>query len=340
MASDSKVHHKLTVQRNQNFQNLSIQLHKMTSKKQITEKNQPAITSFLQTKNNQKILEEKNTNNVDRFMNEKSESVFNSSNTGSELDSLCSQYAEKLKVQDVKLKHAMQLLKESAKVNLEKDLKIKMLKNQLKEKNLIFAAFETKIGEKNITFLRSVKSGEKNDSTFVYHLMQILYESCEDTLQNKSATGKKFKGVSKEPLSPEKKSLINSMLIERIANEKCDPESRIKKLNTHIKSAIKNINKKRRVDEKYEEISADLGSSTVPTTIQQTIYQENYAYGQFHENPSVFGEALTDLGPKMPIYHENYTYGQFYENRGMFIEPQSSPTISNESMTSKQYLNL
>lgn len=144
------------------------------------------------------------------------------------------------------LKHAKAALKQSASLCLEKDLRIKVLENKLKK-------FEEKKGSgdlyrmhashfkpNELQSIRSVRSGKRNDSTFVSKIVSVLYGGNSNILENKSVSGKKQNKRRKEASTPEKVSLILEMLKERITNEDDQDNigKRLKTLNTHLKNAI------------------------------------------------------------------------------------------------------
>lgn len=218
----------------------------MSSKKKPDSK-QTSISSFLTTKTKSLGNEVITDESVETFFNDKCAEVFEPT-IDNNLKELCSNYKEKLKVNELQLKHAKSLLKESMQLIFEKDLKLKSLECKLSEVSLnderqtFFKNFEKEIGSEDLDQLRKIKLGPQFDSTFVLSLMRILYRSNLSTLRTKSVTGRKFKGENRTPLTPKKK-LIESMMTERIEREnKNDAEKRIGKIGIHLKSAIWNIN--------------------------------------------------------------------------------------------------
>lgn len=175
----------------------------MSSK--TSEVRQVSIDSFLVKKTKKK---KKITDDVETFFNDKCAEAFQSSE--SNVEELCSNYKETLKFNEVQLKHAKKLLKESAKIILEKELLIKKLEEKIakpsndQRKKDLFKKFENKFDWIDLENLRSVKPGAKFDSTFVLNLVRLLYGSDLSKLKNKNVTGKIYKGERKDPLTPEK----------------------------------------------------------------------------------------------------------------------------------------
>lgn len=222
----------------------------MSSK--TSEVRQVSIDSFLvkKTKKKQKSLEDDQiTDDVETFFNDKCAEAFQSTESDSNVEELCSNYKETLKINEVQLKHAKKLLKESAKIILEKELLIKNLEEKIavpsndQRKKDLFKKFENKFDWIDLENLRSVKPGAKFDSTFVLNLVRLLYGSDLSKLKNKSVTGKIYKGERKDPLTPEKKSLITEIIKERISSEQDNTAAqRMKQISRHMRAAIYNIN--------------------------------------------------------------------------------------------------
>lgn len=148
------------------------------------------------------------------------------------------------------LKHAKSMLIEASKVNLRKDLTIHQLSKSenpadtnfaSSDEPILFSEFSANFSPAELKILRSVKGGPSNDSSFVNKLLTFLYKDI-DVLNYRSATGKKFNGIKKHPVTPIKKELIRIMLEKRIDAESCAKFSqRIGKLDLHIKNGIRNI---------------------------------------------------------------------------------------------------
>lgn len=149
---------------------------------------------------------------------------------------------------------AKALLRKSTSINMDKDVEIKMLtskKNREMKSDHLFEEFSSNFDKKELTTIRSVLPGQKNDSRFILNIMRFLYKGDERAkLQNRSAAGRKHNGEKKAELSFEKKSILKTMFEQRV-NDEC-PESiesidtkehsnRIKNLNKLIRSAIHNI---------------------------------------------------------------------------------------------------
>lgn len=164
-----------------------------------------------------------------------------------DIEYLCALYKEKLSVNEEKLKHAKMLLKETARVNLEKDIKINFLESKMKERlnqeKLQFQNFENTSNEDDLKKLRCIKLEPRFDSTFILNLLKMLYKSNLSKLKNKTVAGKAYMNKKAEQVSPEKKHLMEAMFLERILKAENDKHSvRLKKFNVHLKNAIRNTN--------------------------------------------------------------------------------------------------
>lgn len=111
--------------------------------------------------------------------------------------------------------------------------------------NALYRGFEQHFTEDEMKKIRSVNVGKPNDSTFVLCCCQSLYKDKLDVLAKKSATGRKYK-EKKEAISPQKKNMIQRMLLERITAEEDQDEAismRINRLNKLLLNAINNTRK-------------------------------------------------------------------------------------------------
>lgn len=104
---------------------------------------------------------------------------------------------------------------------------------------------------------RSIGPGFEKDSTFVYSILKSLYKNEPEKLENRSATGKKFKGKAKLEVTFEKKEIMQNMLIERVKAELCDRlgtnveyVKRVGRLNVLLRHAISNFVRKRKTGQK------------------------------------------------------------------------------------------
>lgn len=169
-----------------------------------------------------------------------------------EYQQICALECTKCKLANQKLKEAKVLLKKSSHVNLQKDLLIDKMRSESqsdanKFESSLYQAFETSFDAADLKAIRSVLPGPSKDSTFVNKIMSALYKGSEfNKLCKRSAAGRRYKGIEKSGITPEKKDLIEMMLHERIVAESKDcPENSAKKrtsgLNRFIRSAIHNI---------------------------------------------------------------------------------------------------
>lgn len=266
---------------------------------------QKSIGSFLIRKT--KPSQSEKITDVNEFFEKKCEEVFEKKRE-EDVEDLCTAYAEKLKVNEMQLKHAKSLLKESVKLNFEKDLKIKSLQEEVKQttnRQELFKDFENQIQPKDMENLRSIKPGPKADSSVVLSMMRILYRPNLSILKNKSVSGKSFKGQAKEPLTPKKIKLIQAMMTERIQSENTsDTEERIAKTSRHLRAAICNINKSKYTTEPED-----------PKHLQKestTITQELSCASETNIAPIVAQNACLMPGASTEIWNPSSNYGAEY----------------------------
>lgn len=105
---------------------------------------------------------------------------------------------------------------------LEKDLRITQLSKILKDSGISgikndvddldqFVSYGRYFTENNLAVLRGISYGKFYDATFIRNCLLFLYKNNLSALKTKSASGK-----SKEPISPEKIMVMESMFRERI----------------------------------------------------------------------------------------------------------------------------
>lgn len=146
----------------------------------------------------------------------------------------------------------------------EKDTKIKSLKKEIETTHAesstavcqntppdteSFTAFSAHFSNEKLAILRSIGPDKKEDSSFVNAAVKALYLKRLDVLENKSVTGRSKGEQKKEPMTPEKRNILNRIFTERIhlvASDGNERTSRIIEINKHIKFAIININKSNR----------------------------------------------------------------------------------------------
>lgn len=162
----------------------------------------------------------------------------------------------KLKISEENLKVAKNLLRKASDMNLEKDLKIQQLMKQNVPRDantdmVLFKEYLNRFDVTDMVKIRSIGPGPQKDSKFINVILKSLYKNELYKLENRSATGKKFKGEKKLEVSFEKKELMKNMLNERVRNELCDPFetsneffNRVNRLNTFLRNAISNSLKK------------------------------------------------------------------------------------------------
>lgn len=167
------------------------------------------------------------------------------------------------------LKHAKMLVNQAAKINLEKEITINKMQAEMGAINrpivssiqhnsfknnkenrvnnsiqpLMFTQFSTYFSAIELRDLESLNSGPSGDSKLINKIIKFLYKDYK-AVEGKSATGKKFRGVAKSPITPFKKELMRAMLKSRIKAESissADYDKRLCGLDRHIKNAIRNI---------------------------------------------------------------------------------------------------
>lgn len=166
----------------------------------------------------------------------------------------------KYKICEQSLKVAKKLLRESSQLNLEKDLKIQQITSQKENSNesdeILFETFSKHFDPPDLHEIRSVGSGVKKDSTFIYKIMNSFYKNNLDKLYNRSATGKKYKGITKHEITFEKKEVMEKMLTERVKwelrDQSCSSKeflTRVNRLNKLVRFAIGNLLPKKDIDQ-------------------------------------------------------------------------------------------
>lgn len=107
-----------------------------------------------------------------------------------------------------------------------------------------YKEFLGRLTESQVCELRSFDYHHKRDSAFVFNLVKAVYSNDSETIKKKSVTGRSKLGLQKEPITPEKFQLIESVYQSRL--KKLDPKERVeraKKLNRYVNSAIQNSSK-------------------------------------------------------------------------------------------------
>lgn len=142
------------------------------------------------------------------------------------------------------LKH---IINKCTKVNLEKDLKIEQLTTNQRENSAnnitIYNSYQHIFSTSELTTLRSVPFTSSKDSTFILQILRLLYKDDLHALNSRTASSKT---PDKNPISPEKKDIINGLYNERLSCLKLnafDFDKRKSKLNELTMTGIHNIRK-------------------------------------------------------------------------------------------------
>lgn len=96
------------------------------------------------------------------------------------------------------------------------------------------------LSEEQLEKCRCISNVKSTDSKFILTAVRGLYATNLEIVKEKSVLGRK-----KQPISPEKYSLLKDLLGNRLktVDEQAERASRMSKLNTHINSAFGNISK-------------------------------------------------------------------------------------------------
>lgn len=226
-------------------------------------------------------------------------------NDENQLEKQCKLYKTQLDLTMKKLKQAQLALKKAASANLEKDITIQTLKEKL-------AGFEKKkikntvphsdcLSDAEMKDVRSVKSGAKNDSTFVFKLVQSLYKNDLSKLNSKSVTGKGRNTTKKDRITPLKKDIIEKLLMERAMNDGGqDVTERLQKTNMHIKNAIHNILRRNN-----PLIPNQSSQTPLPVNVPSAFpHSSNIQQYQNYAGPS-FNQTFPDARPTV---YQNHSY--------------------------------
>lgn len=152
---------------------------------------------------------------------------------------------KKVSVQKEDIKLLKHSLNASNRLCVLKDIKIERLIKEIQQTKksevqpFIFNKFETEINASTLKDLRSVPTGQKNDSTFILKLVRYLYENNHNVLLDRSVAG-----INKTAITPKKKKIIQDILQERVTIEEEEEvriELRTARVGTLISDAIRNI---------------------------------------------------------------------------------------------------
>lgn len=129
---------------------------------------------------------------------------------------------QKLKSENAKLlkdnKLLKMLLNEAKSCIFKKDLKINKIEEKSKKNDqILYQKFEKCFTREEMKHLRSIKTGERSDSTFILKCLTYLYGGTNNLVNRVPTSGKVPLG--KMPLTPEKIDMMAEMLQERIESE-------------------------------------------------------------------------------------------------------------------------
>lgn len=215
--------------------------------------NYPSVALFFdKTKKNDgksksDFVASKSNETIQKVFNEECDKSGSQSNNNAELKVL----REQNKLLQKELKQAKVLLRKANDVNMQKDLQIAALKQQLnnnkeqvKPTTLLYEKHAHRFDAADMKKIRSIKDGQRNDSSFILTITRALYKNEENKLKNRRVTSRKYGDTSKLEMSAEKKGLMSEMLRERvideIPNDGDEAAKRLKKLNDHIRNGLKN----------------------------------------------------------------------------------------------------
>lgn len=225
----------------------------------------------------------KSNETIQNVLDEENEKSGSQSNENIELKVL----REQNKLLQKELKQAKVLLRKANDVNMQKDLQIAALKQQLnnnkeqvKPTTLLYENHAHRFDAADMKKIRSIKGGERNDSSFILTITRALYKNEEHKVKDRRVTSRKYKDTSKLEMSAEKKEIMSEMLKERVidetANESDEAAKRLKKLNDHMRNGLKNSIP---VGEKKQNRNQSTGAANTQATSNQfeaIVSQENY----------------------------------------------------------------
>lgn len=139
-------------------------------------------------------------------------------------------------------KHLKKLFDESNKINLQKDIRINSILNEKsnsEESQSMFNNFKIYFTDNELRDLRSIQIRSPGDSTFIINCLRMLYKQNLQMLAYRTA---EISLENKQPITPSKKKIISNIYKERLLYvPSSEFQWRLKKLNAHIKSGIRNI---------------------------------------------------------------------------------------------------
>lgn len=120
----------------------------------------------------------------------------------------------------------------------------------------LFQTFANDINPKDLSKLRSMSSNKREDSTFVLNAVRFLYNNDVGKLASLSLTGRSREMESKSKMTPEKKTKIETLFVERLSSFDLDPaemSARSSKFKVHIKNAFVTIKRSTKTDTVHAE---------------------------------------------------------------------------------------
>lgn len=220
------------------------------------QKNQPPQKKFLAERIHQEAekIQKKDSNECDNV--KKCVNCEKCSEKEREINEL----QEKLKISEKKnselfkdnkqLKH---MLTQSNRVNLNKDIKIEQLQKQIaKEPEIISVKFNDKLtfsrfanifNEQELASFRSIPASSSRDSSFILLALRTLYKDDLSILYSRTTSNAL---QDKQPITPQKKQIIQEIFYERLETLKLDIiecNLRKSKLNEHTATGINNARK-------------------------------------------------------------------------------------------------
>lgn len=139
-------------------------------------------------------------------------------------------------------KQLKKMFNKSNQINLEKDVLICRLKNE-ENKNYsgtVFSEFGDIFEDTELKTLRSISASSHRDSTFILNVIRILYKNNSAILSSRTAFNKT---ANKQPVTPEKKVIINKLYKERLKSLNLNAAEytvRYSKMNEYMMNGIKN----------------------------------------------------------------------------------------------------
>lgn len=261
----------------------------------------------------------------------------------------CKMYKVRAENAENKLKHAQAVLKKSADISFEKDIKMKQLQEQLekyrnteipKVKTSLFKKFHGFFSSEDLSKIRSVRSGQKSDSKFVLLIAKAFYMDRSD-ISLKTVTGRS-KSKNTTAVTPEKKKIIEEMMKERVLNEGDENSNgRLKKINILIKSAIANVNRVKNKNSSKDNSLIDGHVQSASNSQSQSTLTSNYNPAPStsscnaqsflparHQNSESTGYAVPELSSTYTHNQPFYPLTNYHELLVSTNYPEPNPTLT------------